>query len=55
MWYMGFMPKAISIYINEKAGFGYKNNHGHCKFVIFWLDIISKVNFRLLVVISYTS
>lgn len=48
------MPKAITIYTNEKASFDYKNTQKRCKLAIFQLDIISKVNFRSLIVISYT-
>lgn len=49
------MPKVIIVCTNNKAGFNCKNNYGHYKSAIFWLDIINKANFRLLVVISYTS
>ncbi len=52
---MGFMSKAITVCTGEEAGFDCKNNHGRCKSAIFRLDTISKVNFRLLVVMSYTS
>lgn len=50
---MGFMLKAIIIYIDEEVEFDYKNNHEHHKSANFRLDTISIVNFRLLVVILY--
>lgn len=49
------MPKVIIVCTNNKAGFYCKNNYGHYKSAIFWLDTINKVNFRLLVIMSYTS
>lgn len=54
MWRIRFKPKAITIYINKKESFDCKNNNEHCQSAIFQLDIISKVNFRLLIVILYT-
>ena len=50
---MGLKPKVITIYDGKKAGFDYKNNHEHYKLAIFWIDVICKVNFRLLVMMSY--
>ncbi len=54
MSHVGFTPKSITVYTGEEAGFDCKNNHGRCKSAIFWLDTISKVNFRSLVLMSYT-
>lgn len=47
------MSKVVIIYTSEEARFNYKNNYKHYKLATFWLDIISKVNFRLLIVMSY--
>ena len=51
---MIFLPKAITIYSRKKARFDYKNNYGYGKLANFQLNIISKINFKTLVIISYT-
>lgn len=50
-----FPPKFVTICSGEKVGFDYKNNHRGNKFANFWLDIIGKINCKMLVFISYTS
>lgn len=50
-----FPPKAVTVFSKEKEGFECKNNHGRGKWANFWLDNISKINCRMLVVLSYTS
>lgn len=55
MRYMRFLPKAITVYSREKKIFNCKNNHKYGKLANFWLDNISKINCRTLIVLSYTS
>ena len=50
-----FLPKVVTVYFREKTGFDCKYNHRYGKLANFWLDIINKINFKTLVVISYTS
>ena len=50
-----FLPKVVTIYSREKKGFDYKNNHGYGKLPNFWLNNISKINSRMLVILSYIS
>ena len=52
---MRFLPKVIIICSRKKAGFDCKNYHKRGKLDNFWLDIISKINYKTLVVMSYTS
>lgn len=47
------MPKALIVYFNKKVEFNYKNNYRYYKLANFQLNIISKVNFKLLIVILY--
>lgn len=49
---MEFISKAITIYNNKKIGFDYKNNYKYYKLATFLLDIINKINFRLLIIMS---
>ena len=51
---MRFLFKAIIVCFREKEGFDCKNNHGYGKLANFWLNNISKFNYRMLVVLSYT-
>lgn len=55
MKYVTFLPKTITVYFREKERFDYKNNHGYSKLAYFRLDNINKINYRTLVVLSYTS
>lgn len=55
MWYMTFLIKAVTVWFRKIAGFDYKNSHRFNKLTIFQLNTISKINFRILVVISYIS
>ena len=50
---MRFMPKAVTVYSKEEEGFDCKNNHRHGKLANFWLDNISKINYKILIVLSY--
>lgn len=47
------MLKVIIIYIDKKTGFNYKNNYKYYKLANFYPDTISKINFRLLIVMLY--
>lgn len=51
---MRFLLKVVTIYSKKNARFDYKNNHGYNKLVNFQLDIINKINCKMLVVILYT-
>lgn len=42
------------IYLRKKAGFYYKNNHRYNKLANSRLNIISKINLKILIVILYT-
>ena len=53
MGYVTFLLKTITICSAEKEGFNCKNNHGYGKLANFWLDNISKINYRILIVLSY--
>ena len=50
-----FSPKAITICSGEEKEFDYKNNYECNKSANFRLDNISKINYRILVVLSYAS
>ncbi len=47
---MRFLPKAVTVCSGEEKEFDCKNNHRYCKSANFWLDNISKFNYRTLVV-----
>lgn len=49
------LSKSITIYANEKALFNGKNSYWYSKSADFWLDIISKINCIVVVIISYMS
>ena len=49
------LSKVVTVCSGEKVGFDCKNNHGRNKLANFQLDIISKINCKTLVVMSYTS
>ena len=53
MGYVKFLPKIVNICSREKKRFDCKNNHGCSKLANFWLDNISKINCKMLVVLSY--
>ena len=53
MWYMTFLPNAITVYSREKAEFDYKNNYRYGKLANFWLDTINKIKSKILIVMSY--
>lgn len=55
MEYMSFLPKAVTICSEKEEKFDYKNNHGYNKLANSRLDNISKINYRILVVLSYIS
>lgn len=50
---MLFSPKTIILYSREKAGFDSKNNHKCRKLTNFKLDVINKIDFRMLAVNLY--
>ena len=52
---MKFLPKILTICSGKEKGFDYKNNHGCGKSANFWPDNISKMNYRMLIVLSYIS
>ena len=52
---MRFPPKALIVYSENKTEFDYMNNQRCNKLTNFWLDIISKMNFRMLIVMLYIS
>lgn len=47
------MPRTITIHIDEKAGFDCKKYNDCNKLFLFQLNTVKKMNFRLLVMISY--
>lgn len=49
-----FLSKAITIYSTEKEEFDYKNNHRYNKSANFQLNNIGKINYKTLVVLSYS-
>lgn len=50
---MRFLPKVIIVCTGEKTGLDYKNNDWCHKLTNFRLDIISKINYIIIVVISH--
>lgn len=48
-----FLPKVVIICFEKKAGFDCKNNYKYNKLAKFWLNTISKTNFKILIIISY--
>lgn len=53
MRYVRFSFKVIIIWFREKVGFNCKNNYRYDKSTNFWLDIINKINCKILIVKSY--
>ena len=49
-----FLPKAVTVCSGKEEGFDCKNNHGCGKLANFWLDNISKINYKTLIDLSYT-
>ena len=54
MGHVRFPPKVVTVYSREKKAFDYKNNYQCNKLANFWLDNISKINCRMLVILSFT-
>ena len=52
--YIKVLLNVITIYFRKIVRFNYKNNHGHNKLDNFGLNIISKINYKILIIISYT-
>ena len=50
---MRFPLKAVTTCFKEKTKSNCKKNHKCGKLANYWLDIMSKMNFRMLVVILY--
>ena len=48
-----FLPKIVTVCSGEETGFDCKNNHKRNKLTNFRQDITSKINYKMLVVISY--
>ena len=53
MWYVRFSSKALNICFGKTLGFDCKINYEWNKLANFWLDIISKINSKILVIILY--
>ena len=51
---MRFLFKAVIIYFREKKRVDYKNNYEHNKLANFWLNNISKIYSKILIIISST-
>ena len=51
---VSFPPKAITVYSREKKGFDCNNNHRCGKSANFWPNNISKINYKMLVILLYT-
>lgn len=49
------LPKVVIVYFREEARFDYKNNHGCGKLANFALNIMRKINCKMLLVMLYTS
>lgn len=54
MRYVRFLPKAITVYFREEEKFDCKNNHKSSKLANFWIDNISQIYCKMLVVFLYT-
>ncbi len=52
---MWFLLKVVTVYSGEKEEFDCKNNNGCGKAANFWLDNISKINYKTLVIVLYIS
>lgn len=52
---MRFLLKVVTICFEEKEEFDYNKNHRHGKLANFRLDNISKIDYKMLVVLSYIS
>ena len=52
---MRFPPKAIIVCSRKEKEFDCKKNHGCGKLANFWLDNISKINCKTLVILSCIS
>lgn len=53
MVYMRFPPKVVNVCFRKKVEFDYKNNYMYNKLANSWLNIISKINCKILIVILY--
>lgn len=53
MVYKSFFPKIITICAREKVEFDCKKDYAHVKLTDFQLVIFSKINYKILVVMSY--
>lgn len=52
---MRFLPKAVTVCTGKDKTFDYKNNHECNKSANFWLDNMSKINCKMLIVLLYTT
>lgn len=48
-----FKPKAIIVYFEKEERFNYKNIYEYDILANFWLNNISKINCKMLVIMSY--
>lgn len=48
-----FLPEVITVCFRKKAGFNYKNNYKYAKLANVWLNIISKKNSKIPIIILY--
>ena len=55
MRYIRFLSKAVTVCSEKEKRFDGKNNHKYNKLANFWLNNISKFNYKILVVLLYTS
>lgn len=53
MAHVRFLLKVITVCFRDKVGFDCKNNHRYSKSTNFWLNIIDKINCKILVVMLY--
>ena len=55
MEHVRFLPKAVTVCFRKKEGFHCKNNHKCNKSGNFWLGKIGKINYKMLIALSYIS
>lgn len=53
MGYLRFLTNSVTVFSREEKGLNSKNDYGCSKLANFWPDNISKINCRILLVISY--
>lgn len=53
MAHVRFLPKVVTVCFRIEIGFDCKHNRRRSKLANFWLNIISKINYKTLVVIYH--